>query len=182
MGSGWGIARRSWPLPDGVARLVELGVIPASATAAVDLFTQVRNAVVHGAKPRSGDEILRALDSGIEIYNAIANVPRERNFVLAAGIPLFADEDMTTPIPDAKGIMLRTVAATSQREESERIFPTTRNHFQVGEEVAWVWGHSRSWGPAWYRHPKTGEVLKGWDGAAEFIGTPIDDPLPPEPR
>ena len=81
MGSGWGAKRRRWPLRDGVARLVELGVIPASATSAADAFTQVRNAVVHGSRARSDDDVLRAIDSGIGIYNAIANVPRERNFV-----------------------------------------------------------------------------------------------------
>lgn len=182
MGSGWGVTRRRWSLRDGVARLVELGVIPASATAAVDLFTQVRSAVVHGARPRSDDEILRALDSGIEIYNAIANVPREHNFVFAKDIPLFADEGATQPITDATGIMLRTVSPGAQKREALRIFPTTRDHFRSGEEVAWVWGHTRSWGPAWYRNPETNEIEKAWDRSAEFIGTPIDDPLPPKSR
>lgn len=181
MGSGWGVGRRRWTLREGVARLVELGVLPASAKAAADLYTQVRNAVVHGAKPRSDDEILRALDSGLEIYNAVANVPRERNFVLATDIPLFADEDATQPIADARGIMLRTVAPGAQRTETRRIFPTTRNHFRVGEEVAWVWGDSWQWGAAWYRDPETGKIQKGWDGSLEFIGTPIDDPVPAEP-
>jgi hypothetical protein len=165
-----------------VARLVELGVIPASATSAADLFRQVRNDVVHGAQPHSGDDILRAIDSGIGIYNAVANVPRERNFVLATDIPLFGDEALTVPITDATGIMLRTVAANSQKTESERIFPTTRDHFRVGEEVSWVWSSSHVWRSAWYRHPKTDAVRKGWDSAAEFIGTPIDDPPPADTR
>lgn len=182
MGSGWGIARRRWPLRDAVARLVELGVIPASAASAADLFTQVRNAVIHGARAHADDDILRAIDSGIGIYNAVANVPRERNFVAATKVPLFHDEGLTDPITDATGIMLRTVAANSRRTESERIYPTTRDHFRIGDEVAWVWDTSHVWGPAWYRHPKTDEVHKGWDSAGEFIGTPIDDPPPPALR
>jgi hypothetical protein len=182
MGSGWGAGRRRWALRDGVARLVELGVLPASAKPAADLLTQVRNAVVHGARPRSEDEVLRALDSGIEIYNAVANVPRERNFVFATDVPIFSDEDATQPITDAKGVMLRTVSPGARRTESRRIFPTTRDHFRLGDEVAWVWGDSRRWGEAWYRDPESGAIHKAWEGSLEFIGTPIDDLGPGEAR
>jgi hypothetical protein len=97
--------------------------------------------------------------------------------VLATDVPLFADEAATSPITDAKGIMLRTVSPGARNTETRRIFPTTRSHFRVGEEVAWVWGNSRRWGDTWYRDPETAEIHKGWDGALEFIGTPIDDPV-----
>lgn len=178
MGTGWGIQRRRWNLRDGVARLVEIGVLPASATHAADLFTQIRNEVVHGAGTRSDDEILRAIDSGIELYNAVANVPRERNFVLYANVPVFSNEDLTVPITDATAVFLRTVAATPQKTETERIFPTTRIDFQVGEEVAWLWDTSKQWNEAWCKHPATAEVIKAWDGALNFIGSPIDESLP----
>ena len=174
-GSGWGGAQARWTIRAGVARLVELGVIPASATSAVDLFMQVRNAVVHGAAPRGGDDVLRAVDSGLEIYKAVANVPRERHFVLATHVPLFADAEATQPVTEGIGVMLRVVGPGATGGEREQVHPTTRDSFQEGEEVAWVWSFERTWGATWYRHPHTGEIRHGWDSSAEFIGPPIDD-------
>src|ERR1700722_6766952 len=173
MGTGLGETKRRWSIRLGVARLVEVGVIPASAESAVDLFLKVRNAVVHGAATANENDILRAIDSGIEIYSAVAQVPRERNFVLFADIPLFGDEGATAPVPEGAGVMLRTVSPDAERTERERIFPTTRDHFRPGEEVAWVWGSEHMWGPTWYRDPRTNAVHKGWDSSAEFIGPPI---------
>ncbi|HST55228.1 MAG TPA: hypothetical protein VLJ42_04940 [Solirubrobacteraceae bacterium] len=178
MGTGWGVQRRLWNLREGIARLVEVSVIPASATYAADLFTQIRNEVVHGAGSRSDDEILRAIDSGIEMYNAVANVRRERNFVLYVNVPIFSDDALTVPITDGTAVFLRTVAPTAQKTETERIFPTTRTDFKVGEEVAWLWDNSKQWGEAWCKHPATGDIIKPWDGSLNFIGSPIDQNLP----
>ena len=86
MGSGWGLARRRWSLREGVARLVELGVIPASATSAVDLFTRVRNAVVHGAQAHSDDDILRA---SIPASVSITPSPTSRASETSCSRPVF---------------------------------------------------------------------------------------------
>jgi hypothetical protein len=56
-----------------------------------------------------------------------------------------------------------------------RVFPTTRTHFERGREVAWDWNRDRSWGPAWYRHPDSGDLQHAWDSSLEFIGRHLDD-------
>jgi hypothetical protein len=30
------------------------------------------------------------------------------------------------------------------------------------------------WGESWYGHP-SGEIKKGWDSSAEFVGRPLDE-------
>ncbi|HEX5927663.1 MAG TPA: hypothetical protein VFY45_27860 [Baekduia sp.] len=176
MGTGWGVARRMWSLRQGIDRLIEVKALPESAARTAALFSQVRNLAVHG-RDVDDEDVLRAIDSGLELFNAVANAPRERNFIKAFDIPIFTDPALTDRIDDATAVMLRTVAPTPDKTESERIFPTTRTDFVVGQEVAWLWDYSKSWGPAWYRHPDTHEVLEAWGGSVAFIGPPIDDPL-----
>lgn len=173
MGSGWGVQNPVSGLRAGVRRLQEIGVLSPSAASAVDLFTQVRNEVVHGSRRPSEDEILQAIDSGLQIVNAVAAVPRERNFVAATDVELFEDAEGTRPVTDATGLLLRTVGPGPRGQENTRIFPTTYEH-RVGEEVAWVWNMSRTWGPTWYRHPDSGRIEHGWDSSAEFVGPPLD--------
>jgi hypothetical protein len=173
MASGWGAGRPRAALREGVQRLVEIGVLSRSAASTLDLFTQVRAAVVHGSRQPTDDEILRALDSGIQLYSAVAVIPRERHFVWAAGVELFSDEGCTVQTVDATGVILRSVAEP-RNVESKRIFPTTLS-FQTGDEVAWMWNTSKQWGPTWYRSLDTSEPVKAWDGSVEFVGRPLDD-------
>jgi len=140
---------------------------------AADLFSKVRNAAVHEPKGPSDDEIIRAIDAGLNIYRALAAVPRERNFVKVTNVPLFSDLELVSPVSEGTGLMLCTVAASPREERTERIYPTTRTYFEPGDEVAWGWSDQQQWGPAWYRHPISGEVVKAWDGSLEFIGPPL---------
>ncbi len=173
LSSGWGDRRSTTSLRLGVERLVELGVLTASAASALSFFTSVRNEIVHGLRVASDEEVLRAIDSGIPLLRAIGAIPRERNVVAHQLVTVFSDDQGMVPLPDVRGLILETVSPGGV-ETSRRIFPTTREQdaYPVGAEVSWEWG-SRQWGEAWYRDPDTSEILPAWLGSLEFAGRPL---------
>ena len=59
--------------------------------------------------------------------------------------------------------------------ERLQIYPTTRTHFEVGEQDAWDWDARQQWGRTWYRDPSTGDAKIAWDGALEFVGRLLRD-------
>jgi hypothetical protein len=151
-----------------------MGVIQEGVQMALRLFQETRNQVVHGRQRATDDEVIRAIDAGLTILAAILNVPRERHYVNAIGLPLFADPGGTEPVPEGTGVRLRSERPPGQGTIT-RIFPTTRGHFVVGEEVAWEWNAERQWGPCWYRDPSDGDVKEAWRGSLEFVGRNIRD-------
>jgi len=168
MTTGWATEESGRSLRAGVARLVEVGVLTASAASALNLFSKARNEIVHGHETVSDTEILRAIDAGISLLQTVAAIPRERNTVLHPGVDVYAGASATTPIPGVRGLLLRTENPT-RTTTSVRIYPTTKDDYEVGRQVAWEWGPSQ-WGPAWYRDPDSGEVKEAWLGSMEFIG------------
>jgi hypothetical protein len=171
--TGWMTPEAGRSLRAGIQRLVGLGVMPPSLPSAVDLFMSIRNEVVHGRQRVNDDEILRAVDAGLTILRAIDAVPRERHVVVAVQVPVFADEELQSPIDDATGVVLKSISPGGL-SFSRRIFPTTRTHFTVGREVAWEWNPERQWGAAWYTDDDAA-VKPAWTGSLEFIGRHIDD-------
>jgi hypothetical protein len=137
------------------------------------LFDDVRNKLVHGAAG-TDDDALRALDSGITILRALNALPNEVNVVHNPRVEIFSDGMCTTPIPDAKGVILESTPPGGGMK-TFRIFPTTRIHFQKGKRVAWEWNMQKVWPAAWYRDPDTGTITQAWDQAAEFIGRHLDE-------
>jgi hypothetical protein len=171
--TGWDTPSTGRSLRDGINRLVELGVVPQSMPSALELFSLVRNEVVHGRQRATDEEVVRALDAGLTLLHAIEAVPRERHFVVSVGVPVFGDEACTERIESADGIILRSVSPGGQAA-TLRIFPTTRKTYEVGREVAWEWNPGRQWGPAWYRDDDFG-VRQAWLGSMEFVGRHLDD-------
>jgi hypothetical protein len=171
--TGWITPESSTSLRAGIRRLVELDVVPPAVRSAVDLFASIRNEVVHGRQRFTDDDILRAVDAGLDILNAIYAVPRERHTVAAVNVPVFRDEKLTERIEDATGVILQSVTPGALNPPL-RIYPTTQTHFQIGREVAWEWNPARQWGPAWYVDEEAG-VRPAWTGSMEFVGRDLED-------
>jgi len=171
--SGWKTPTSSKSLRAGIERLVELGVLTSSAASALSLFTNVRNEIVHGRRVASDAEVIRALDAGIPLLRAVMAIPRERNIVAHSSVPLFFDTGATKLVPDARGVILRTVSPGGA-STMYRIFPTCKADYVRGQEVSWEWG-PRQWGEIWYRDPDSGEITEAWSGSMEFIGRNLDD-------
>lgn len=87
---------------------------------------------------------------------------------------LFSDPECKVLIKDSKGIILETMSPGGTAK-SYRIFPTTRDHFIKGKQVAWEWNMGRTWNAAWYINPETNLPEKAWEGSAEFIGRHIEE-------
>jgi hypothetical protein len=173
LSTGWGTWRTTRSLREGVARLVEVGVLTLSAASALNLFTSVRNEIVHGGAAASDAEILRALDATIPLLRAVLAIPRERHIVALTDVLLYSSPQPDAAIADARGLILESLSP-GIRAVTSRIFPVTSNHYVVGQEVTWEWG-SRSWPKTWYRNPESGEIDVAWDGSAEFIGRGLSD-------
>jgi hypothetical protein len=143
--------------------------LPPHTSAAYRLFSHVRNRIVHGSDA-SEAEILRAIDSGLALYEALASIPIEKNVVAHPGVDIFGDAACTQPL-EGKGLIMET---THQGNKTFRIYPTTMTHFQPGMRLTWEWNMNRVWGEAWYRDPDTGEIKHAWNSSAEFIGRDLD--------
>jgi hypothetical protein len=167
--TGWHGGRRTIPLRDGLIRLRD--ILPEKFPETFDLFLHVRNKLAHGYSV-SNDDIIRAIDSGLKLLGAVQSIPREQNTVHATDVVIFSDAECQQVIQGVKGVMLETMSPDKSRK-SFRIFPTTRDHFAKGEQVAWEWDLSKVWGAAWYRHPDTNEISQAWISSGEFVGKPL---------
>ena len=167
--SGWGQGRRRWPLAQAVDKLVEMQQLPASTSHAIRAFTSVRNLAVHGAKTPDEQAVTAAVLAGIDIYVGIASIPREAHIVDEINIELYADEELTQRIERGVGVALHNVGPDSL---SRTVYPTTRDYFRPGDEVAWGWGPGR-WEAAWYRDRESGAAMQAFDAALEFVGPPL---------
>jgi hypothetical protein len=159
--------RRAIAIPHELARLE----LPKEVATAVHLFWEVRNRIVHGVEA-TDDDAVRAVDAGLSILATVRNLPRERNVVYHPGVELFHDSAGTTPIADAKGLVLECTSADGKRK-SLRVFPTRRNDYVKGQEVAWEWSAKKIWESAWFRHPDTGALEYAWTQSMEFVGHPL---------
>lgn len=151
----------------------QFGGLPPHIPSSLKYFWDVRSRIVHGLKAED-DEILRAIDSGITILNALRAFPKEINVVYHPGVDIYADEDCNQRFEGSKGVILETESPGGM-QRTYRIFPTTKAHFKKGKRVAWEWSHDHSWGPAWYRDPDTGEIKRAWLSSMEFTGRHLDD-------
>jgi len=147
--------------------------IPEDLRGVIDEFWVVRNRVVHGA-PASDDDALRTLDAGLAILKAVQQIPAERHFVADPNVTVYSDAELNTKRPDVHGVQLRSVSSDGDSERLQ-IYPTTRTHFQLGEQVAWDWDARQRWGRSWYRDPSTGDAKIAWDDALEFVGRLLRD-------
>ena len=146
----------------------QFGGLPGVVSSSIKHFWEARNKLVHGGEA-STDDILRAIDSGVIILNAIRALPRELNVVYHPGVEVFEDPLCKNALPNVRGVILETGTPGGTRKFF-RIFPTTQKHFRKGQRDAWEWNNQSVWGAAWYKDPDSGEVKEAWSSSMEFVG------------
>ncbi len=147
--------------------------IPPNLKGSLELFTNVRNRIIHGGAA-TDDDALSALDSGMTILRALDALPNETNVVYHPGVDIFSDADCKKPFSYGKGVILE-VTSPGGVIKTKRIYPSTRTHFERGKQVAWEWNSGRTWPAVWYRDPDSTEIKYGWTASAEFIGRHLDE-------
>ncbi|WP_371424432.1 hypothetical protein [Tardiphaga sp.] len=171
--TGWAQNIKPAPIAKAIDKLREQGSLPEHVSGSIKLFLDVRNKIVHGHSATEEDT-LRAIDSGFTVLKSLEAIPFEENVVHHPGVVIYSDALCEHEIADAVGLLLESTSP-GRTTKSLRIFPTTRKDYRAGESVAWEWTFDRSWGPAWYRDPRTHEIKQAWLSAAEFIGRHLSD-------
>lgn len=147
--------------------------MPRHLAESVRSFWDIRNRLVHGYAA-SQDDILRAIDSGLTILQAIKAIPHEIHSVYHPGVEVYSDSEGKNLREGVKGVVLETTGPEGLSRRLQ-VFPTTRTHFQKGKKVAWEWNSSRVFDESWYKHPDTGKVTYGWSASMEFVGRHLED-------
>jgi hypothetical protein len=129
-------------------------------------FRDVRRRIVHGSDV-SGHEVLRAIDLGSSILQALRRVPREVHVVVAPSV-----ESSRTKPRDVRAVLLESTNLVDRRPGSPRAFPTRRD-YKKGQTVSWEWKFDTIWDESWYRDPDTGQIAYAWTSSAEFDGRPL---------
>jgi hypothetical protein len=161
------------PFSNAIAELHKHFGLPENIKIALDDFRTARNRLVHEGQD-TNEEILRAINSGLIIFRALTDIPREVNIVFDPAVEIYSNAELTKPIEGLKGVMLET-HSPDRETKSLRIFPTTKTHFMKGKQVAWEWNMQLVVEKAWYRHPISGETTVAWHSSAEFTGRHLDD-------
>ncbi len=164
--------RNHVPISRAIKELNNTYGLPKHVSSSLNLFWNTRNQIVHGGATDERN-ILSAIDSGITIIKALKSIPRESNYVANPGVTIYSDKNCQNPIPDVKGVILRSVSpggASTQR----RIYPTTKTSYEVDKLVSWEWNNEKSWGESWYKNPETNEIQYAWTGSVEFVGRHLD--------
>ncbi len=169
-GSGWGQGRQDWDLRAGIDRLFELGVISTSVHGSLGAMEKVTAAIAAGeALPPS--DVLFAVDVAIMTYRALSAIPRERHYVVEAGVPVFGDPDARTRRGDVWGVRIRSIGPPP-RTPHDHFFLTRSVSFDVGSEVTWAWDHENL-GQAWYLDLASGRYEPV--ASMAFAGRPLDE-------
>jgi len=160
---------RQRPLRVVVQTLVRSELLPPEVGDALEIFSRVRNRVVHGHEANE-EEVLRAIDSGTKLLRTVLTARGTVTVIRYADIPLFSDADANVPVTNASGAIIDIGMGT------ERAIVPTRSRFHQGMHVTLEWNMSSQWRDTWYRDPETGEIKKAWQEATEFVGRPIGGP------
>lgn len=143
-------------------------VLPASTSAAVRTFWNVRNLIVHG-RDADDEDVISAVDSGLLLWRSLNQFRHSYVEVLRCAIPLYSDSEGENLILDASGIELRL----STGPYRDQILPTTRQGYQPQMKLRWEWSFDRKFAETWYREPMTGEMRQAFTSSATFVGEPI---------
>jgi hypothetical protein len=168
-GSGWGQGRHDWELRAAVDRLFDLGVVSSSVHTSLNVLETTKAAIKAGL-PVSSTEVLAALDVGLMTYRALAAIPRERHYVIEAGMPVFTDSAATVRRDDVWAVRISSIGPPP-RKPHEHVFLARSAAFEVGSEVTWAWA-SENLGQGWYLDLATGR----YESVASmgFAGLPLD--------
>jgi hypothetical protein len=161
--------------PRAIRWLSEQGMLPKHTIGSLQIFWDIRNKIVHGANPPSDSEIVKVVDIGLTLLNALRAIPHETNMVHHPGVTLFSDDQCKQKIDGVYGLILET-RSPGGGIVLKRIFPTTRpSSYKKGKVVTWEWDLSKVWGKAWYIDPDSNEQKTAWGSAGEFVGRHTDE-------
>jgi len=155
--------------------MIQKSYIPKHTAASLEIFQNLRNAIVHGKEVKDEKEVIRVLDIGMTLLQTLRAIPHETNIVYHAEIDLFSDVKCTIPVNDAKGLILLTISPGGV-EENYRIYPTTKiGYYKKGKQVSWEWDLKKVWLETWYKDPKTKEIKQAWNSSGNFIGRHVEE-------
>jgi hypothetical protein len=169
-GSGWGQGRLDWDLRAAIDRLFDLGVVSSSVHKSLDVLEATKEAIKAG-QPVPPADVLSALDVAIMTYRALSAIPRERHYVIEAGMSVFADPGATAKRNDVWAVRLSSIGPPP-RKPHEHVFLTRSSAFDVGAEVTWAWD-KENLGQGWYLDLVTGRYEPV--ASMAFAGVPLDE-------
>jgi hypothetical protein len=135
--NGWSPHQK--PVPVGVAFriLSEKGGLPPALLDAVSKFADVRNRLVHGHHAASEDDVVRAVDSGLQILEALQAVPHSVHTVYHPGAELYSDPDGHVPRDGLRALILDNEAKPGKGRVTRSVHPTSRTTYAKDQQVAW---------------------------------------------
>jgi uncharacterized protein YutE (UPF0331/DUF86 family) len=163
----------AYSLMRNIQALMDMGVVPKGTFETLEQFRRVRNEIVHGGKPVSDDDILRAIDSGLAIFRVLKAVPRFKHVVRFSDLRIYSDPEGKQERKDISGIIIETVQPGGLITKTE-ILPTIVGDLHPGDLVTLEFNGDRYWGPSWYRDLESNTLNIAWDNAPEFVGRKLD--------
>ena len=155
--------------------LDERGALPKHTRGSLEIFWKLRNEIVHGKVVEDEKNVIRVLDIGMTLLNALRSIPHEINTVHTLAVDIFSDEKCNEARQDVKGVILETTSPGGI-EKTYRIFPTTKPSYYIkGRRVSWEWNMSNVWGESWYIDPVTREKKSAWLSSGEFVGRHMEE-------
>src|SRR4051812_3290486 len=97
--------QRPLSLRQSLDMLASQNLITPGVASGIKEFTHIRNEIVHGHYRASDDEILRAIDSGLIIYRAVAAIPREQHYVEYPDVAVYSDSECLHARSDCLGVI-----------------------------------------------------------------------------
>jgi hypothetical protein len=171
--SGWFNNLRTGSIKNTINFLVSNESLPRNILSSVDLFMEIRNKVVHGIESIENEQIERVINIGLIILDQIRSIPLADHIIEYPHIKLYSDNECKNPINNVIGVMIID-KTTKSNNQTIHIFPTNRE-YKKGESVSWEWDLSIVYSDAFYKHPKSNEILRAWNSSGLFIGRNIEE-------
>ena len=145
---------------------------PPTVLPALFLYAELQDTVRRANPGLEKSDIVRIVGFGLRVQGFLAGV-RWTTTVLASGLPIYKDRDCRRPRKDIRAVLIRTERPGG--DDSEKAYPCELD-YEPGTRVTRAFDESRRIPPSWWRHPRTGEVVRVWrnGGIDLFAGAPID--------
>jgi hypothetical protein len=150
-------------------QLVKRDIVGTSAFLSFARFAKIRSQVVHGSEVIHERDVLRAIDSGLDLLRVLRLTPAEVIRVAEGTVTVYSDQQCTKEVPSVRGLWLEYVSpGTTMR----KLWPIPGDkHYMPGQIVTKKWDIQRPVGQAFYRSDDGPKLA--WQGAAMFTGEPV---------
>jgi len=171
--TGWFQNLKRFSVQESFEYLTTNGVMPTNILSSLKIFWNIRSKIIHGSSTVNTDEIIRVIDIGLILLNAINSIPRAIHNIYKANIDIYHDSECTRIVEFGKGIILEATSP-GKTLKSRYIYPTTKTDYTEGKRVTWEWSFDNVWAECYYVNPDSGEKVIAWSQSAEFIGRHIE--------